>query len=574
MNACRAVFVVGVAAVGLLASASSAAPPAFTKEQQRGFAMSHAGDAARGKVLFGDAQRLACARCHATDGKTASVGPDLATIGDKFGRTELIDAILSPSAQIAIGYSTTIITTRDGDVMDGIIKDASDSQITLVGVDAESKHVNTSDIADRRVSAISMMPEGLQNGLTREEFADLIEYLVSLKLPQSLEAARQGMPASIRHTAVPITLLPLHSDEHRFNHPDWIGQIPGDKDAFLICEHETGKVWLLEKRAGGETKALFADFASEIRRGGATGLLGLALHPKFRENHKYYLQHERMVEGTLCALVSQRVASDDFKRDAGTPSRTIMQLACTTDVHAGGGIAFGPDGFLYVAMGDTGPQGDPQGHGQDLSLPLGKMLRIDVDHAENGKPYAIPADNPFRSTPGARPEIWAYGFREPWRFSFDPLNGDLWVGDVGQDRIEEVDLVRRGENYGWNVYEGFEPFSVKRRRDGEKYVPPLFAYTRRLGNSITGGYVYRGDPRSPFYGVYVCADYTSKRIWGITQRDRNATAIRQIATCPESVASLGTDEAGNLYVVGYQGTVYRMDFAGATFDEGPASRQD
>jgi glucose/arabinose dehydrogenase len=273
------------------------------------------------------------------------------------------------------------------------------------------------------------------------------------------------------------------------------------------------------------------------------------------------------VDGRLCALVSQRLASADFKTDAGTPSRTILQLACTTDVHAGGGIGFGPDGYLYIAMGDTGPQGDPQGHGQDLSLPLGKMLRIDVDHADDGKAYAIPADNPFRQTPGARPEIWAYGFREPWRFSFDPLNGDLWVGDVGQDRIEEVDLVRRGENYGWNVYEGFDPFSARRRRNGERYVPPVFAYARRLGNSVTGGYVYRGDKRSPYYGVYVCADYTSKRIWGLTQRDRAMESIRQIAACPQSVASFGTDEAGNLYVVGYEGTIYRMDFDGASFDQ-------
>src|SRR5206468_1825531 len=131
-------------------------------------------------------------------------------------------------------------------------------------------------------------------------------------------------------------------------------------------------------------------------------------------------------------------------------SRTIIEFACSTDVHSGGGISFGPDGLLYIGMGDTGPQGDPEGHAQDLRTPLGKMLRIDIDPQEAGKPYAVPADNPFRSTAAAaRPEIFAYGFREPWRFSFDSLTGDLWVGDVGQDRIEEVDIVRRGENFGW-----------------------------------------------------------------------------------------------------------------------------
>jgi glucose/arabinose dehydrogenase len=244
-----------------------------------------------------------------------------------------------------------------------------------------------------------------------------------------------------------------------------------------------------------------------------------------------------------------------------------MRIACTTDVHAGGGIGFGPDGFLYIAMGDTGPQGDPQGHGQDLKRPLGKVLRIDVDHGENGNAYGIPADNPFRGRADAMPEIWAYGFREPWRFSFDSANGDLWIGDVGQDLYEEVDLVQRGENYGWNAYEGFEPYSARYRTASAKYVPPVYAYTRRYGNSITGGYVYRGDERSPFYGVYICADYTSRRVWGLTQENRVMKAIRQVALSPERVASFGQDEAGRLYVVGYEGMIYRMDFAGATFED-------
>jgi len=551
------------------ADAAPARPP-MTKQQYRGFALSHAGNADRGRALFEDVHRLACTRCHATDGgKTSRVGPDLSTIGDKFARPDLADAVLSPSAQIAIGYSTTIVTTTDGDVVDGIVKDATDEQITLVGTDAQPRVIRTADIAERRVSTTSMMPEGLQNGLSPQAFTDLIEYLATLRLPQSLAAARQGMPSSIRHTAVPVSLVPVNSPEHRFNHPDWFGQIPGEPHSFLVCEHETGLIWLLENAGDGanETKTLFADLSAEIRRGGATGLLGFAFHPKFRENRRYFIQHERIVDGHLSAYVSERIASPDFKKDSATPSRTILRLACTTDVHAGGGIGFGPDGYLYVAMGDTGPQGDPQGHGQSLSLPLGKMLRIDVDHEEGGNPYAIPSDNPFRRTPGARPEIFAYGFREPWRFSFDPVTGDLWVGDVGQDRIEEVDLVRRGENYGWNAYEGFEPYSTKYRKDTATYTPPVFAYTRRFGNSITGGYVYRGDKRSPFYGLYVCADYTSRRIWAIAQEDRKATAIRQITTSPQGVASFATDEAQNLYVVGYEGTIFRIDFTGATFGD-------
>jgi hypothetical protein len=148
------------------------------------------------------------------------------------------------------------------------------------------------------------------------------------------------------------------------------------------------------------------------------------------------------------------------------------------------------------------------------------------------------------------------------------------VGDVGQDRVEEAAVVRRGENHGWNVYEGFEPFSNRYRKDGGSYVAPVFAYRRKYGNSITGGYVYRGDQRSSFYGVYICGDYTSKRIWGVAQENRVLKAVRQIATSPQFIASFGTDEQGNIYVVGYEGMIYKMDLAGAVFDSSsnPASQ--
>jgi glucose/arabinose dehydrogenase len=347
---------------------------------------------------------------------------------------------------------------------------------------------------------------------------------------------------------------------------------------FLVCEHRTGRVW----RLSGDAKTLWGDFAGEIRGGEATGLLSLALHPRFRANRRYFIQHQVMVGGRLVARVSEKRAADDLRRDAGQPSRTILDIPCSTDVHTGGGIAFGPDGLLYIGMGDTGPQGDPNGHGQDLKTLRGKMLRIDVDRAENGAAYAIPPDNPFRSRGGdgdARSEIWAYGFREPWRFSFDARTGDLWVGDVGQDRIEEAGIVRAGENHGWNVYEGFDLFSTRYRSNASgnsggngagdagdagdaACVPPVFAYNRRLGNSITGGHVYRG-PDTRFDGVYVCGDFTSKRVWGLTQSDRKLTAAWQLCESPQSIASFARDEAGHLYLVGYEGTIYRLDFASA-----------
>jgi putative heme-binding domain-containing protein len=498
-------------------------------------------------------------QCHTIDGKNELRGPDLHTVGDKFSRGELADAVLTPSAQIAVGFTTTLFRTKSGDTVAGVVKDITGDAVTVVNNEGKRVTLRTADIARQKESDVSMMPEGLERGLAHAEFADLIAYLSSLRLPESAAIARQGMPSDIPEAERPVALVPFVSEANRFTHPGWFGQIPGKPSDFLVCEHETGKIWHIEKRGGAaETKSLFGDFAPEVQRGPADGLLGLAFHPKFRQNRKYYIQHQRRIDNRLYALVSEKTASADFTHDSGQPSREIMRFACSTGDHVGGGIEFGPDGMLYIGMGDTGPQTDPQGHGQDLRLPLGKMLRIDIDHATDGKPYAIPADNPFRGRDDALPEIWAFGFREPWRFSFDPVSGDLWVGDVGQDRYEEVSIVRRGENHGWNVYEGFEPFSSRYRTEDGKYVPPVFAYSRKFGNSITGGYVYRGDKGSPFNGTYICGDYNSKRIWALTQQDRQLKTIRQIATAPERISSFGVDERGELYVVGYEGMIFRI----------------
>src|SRR5258706_15965426 len=194
------------------------------------------------------------------------------------------------------------------------------------------------------------------------------------------------------------------------------------------------------------------------------------------------------------------------------------------------------------------------------------MLRIDVDHQDSGKLFSIPKDNPLVGRQGIRPEIWSYGFRGAWRFSFDPLTGELWVGDVGQDLFEEVDFVHRGENSGWNVYEGFQPFSNRYRREGEKFTPPIFAYNRKYGVSMTGGFVYRADKASSFYGVYIFGDYESRRVFGLTQEKGILKTVRQIGTSPQRIVSFGKDAAGELYVVGYEGTIFRMQLGQARFE--------
>jgi putative heme-binding domain-containing protein len=549
-----------------------------TAEEYGRLAMLQEGDAARGQKLFADEQRVACAKCHSVNGKGAKAGPDLFAVGDRFSRRDLIDAVLTPSATIADGYGTILVETKSGEEYQGTLKQVTDAGVELMGGDGKVIRIAAGDIQEQRGSLVSLMPEGLQAGLSVEEFTDLIEYLVSLKEAAHALTSYQGMPETIPQLPRPILLRPLFQEDLHVPPPSapapgnntsglvWFGQVPGFAGRYLVV-HQTGRIWLLEKKAGNVTTSVFADFTPEVFSArGPNGLLGLAFHPRFRENRKYYLKHQVFEDGRIATVLVEKLAAPDFRKDSGRPSRRLLKIVSVAEHHNGGCIQFGPDGFLYFGMGDSAPNDDPQGYGQDLQLLLGKMLRLDVDGRGAGWPYGIPVDNPFRGRMDARPEIWAYGLREPWRFSFDPVRGDLWVADLGQERGDEVAIVRRGENHGWNVYEGFELFSNKHRREGEVYVPPIFANRRKHGSAVIGGYVYRGDPGSSFYGVYVFGDHQSKRIWGLRQDRRSLKTIRHLATAPQSITSFATDEGGNIYVVGYQGMVYQLDFTGANFD--------
>ncbi|MGZ8899622.1 MAG: PQQ-dependent sugar dehydrogenase [Limisphaerales bacterium] len=562
----------------LSASPRSSAVNGRSAEDYHQFAMQRDGDAARGRALFADEQRLACTKCHSTDGKGGKAGPDLFAAGDQFPRRDLIDAILLPSAKIAVGYSTTVVETKSDEVLQGVLKQSTDTWIALAGADGQLTRIARENVQEQRGSTISLMPQGLQAGLTLQEFADLIEYLVSLKEPVHSHLAHQGMPDSIPELSNPVTLRPFLTERLRLRGPREkvqtgllsFAQVPGFASVFLATD-QAGIIWRVEKAATCDNDSIFADFISEVFSArGPNGLLGFAFHPRFRENRKYYLKHQVFENGRIATVLAEKFVSPDFATDSGEPSRRLLKIEAGAEHHNGGCIRFGPDGFLYLGMGDSAPNHDPLGHGQDLRLLLGKMLRLDVDHSEAGLPYAIPSDNPFYAqiqAAQARPEIWAWGFREPWRFSFDPVTGDLWVADLGQERGDEVAIVRRGENHGWNVYEGFELFSHQHQREGSAYVSPIFAGRRKHGGTIVGGQVYRGDPNSSFYGVYIFGDYTSRRIWGLTHKAGLLTTIRQIATSPESITAFSTDERGNVYVVGYEGMVYQMDLQNSKFDE-------
>jgi putative heme-binding domain-containing protein len=552
-----------------IASTAQAIP---NKRAYQDFAMGHEGNVTRGQKLFADEQRAGCTRCHTVDGSSGKAGTDLFAAGDKLSRLAIVQSVLEPSREIAVGYATTVVQTKEGEEYQGILKQATDEGIQLMGADGKILHISASEIAAQHGSSVSLMPEGLQAGMTVQEFTDLVEYVTELKQPETAFSTARGMPRDIPALAKPVEVRPFLAKELFHHEPGggqdfprlglvWFAQVPGQKKDFLAI-HQSGLIWLIKKKAQGEDVTVFANFSNEcFSARGPNGLLGMAFHPSFRKNRKYYLKHQVFEEGKIATVVEEREAALGFPRDSGHPARRLLKIVSTTQDHSGGCLQFGPDGLLYIGMGDTGPQTDPQGHGQDLKTLLGKMLRIDVDAVDATRPYAIPATNPFAKSAEGLPEIWALGFREPWRFSFDPLTGDLWVGDVGQDRIEEVDIVRRGENHGWNVYEGFEPFSKRYRKENAAYIPPVFAYKRKYGNSVTGGFVYRGDKHSSFYGVYICGDYTSHQLFGLTQKNRELQNVRQIGTTPQGISSFGTDERGNIYVVGYEGMIYHWILA-------------
>jgi putative heme-binding domain-containing protein len=538
----------------------------------RRHALIREGDAARGAKLFADETRLACAKCHSIDGTASKAGPDLLAVGDKFGRRDLVDAVLMPSATIAPGYGTVVVETKAGLQYQGVLKQATDQGIQLMGGDGKLISIATTEIQSQQGSTVSLMPEGLQAGVSLQEFSDLIEYLTTLKQPESALAGNRGMPRVIPILKQPVTVRPFFQEELtvppsrvQTGLTD-IHQVPGRTNVFLVL-HQKGMIWRMEKTEIGESKSVFSDLTGEVfSERGPNGLLGMTFHPKFRENRKYYLKYQVFEDGKVATVIVEKQFTPDLRGDSGLPGRRLIKIVSVAEDHSGGCVQFGPDGFLYFAMGDTGPHNDPNGHAQNMGLLLGKMMRIDVDRSDARQAYGIPRDNPFVNESGVPPEIWASGFRNPWRFCFDPANGDLWLADVGQDRVEEVALVRQGENHGWSVYEGFEPFSNQYRKEGRTFTPPVFAYGRKYGNSITGGYVYRGEKGSSFDGVYLCGDYTSKRIFGVTQEKGVLKSVRQIGTVPQGLVSFGTDEAGRIYVVGFQGMVYLIDFSGARFD--------
>ena len=517
-------------------------------------AMEHDGDAARGREVFNAAGSL-CATCHSVDGTASKVGPELGTIGSKFERRDLIRSVLDPGASIAVGYGTLSITLKDGGSRVGVAKSVTPEAVELTGVDNAVTRIATADIATRKSESYSLMPEGLQASMGKEGFADLIAYLESLCAAG--EEGQPGSPESIPPSRVQARLEPM--SDLAFDHPTLFAFVPGSDDrAALVLEH-AGRIQGVEGIGGEARQRTLLDLRGRVKPGGATGLLGLAFGPEFTKNRRYFIQYQIEEKNEVFTLIEERTMKPDRLEDSGIAAREVIRIPAATLDHCGGSIAFGADGYLYFGMGDTGPHRDPEGHGQDMGLLLGKMLRIDVDGRAPGLGYSIPADNPFVGVKGVRPEIWASGFRNPYRFSWDLKTGELWVADVGQDKWDEVAIVRHGENHGWNVLEGHHPFSETYRRPGETYVPPVISYSRQHGVSVTGGHVYRGTKAPKLVGWYVFGDYESRRIWALRPQDGKLAEVVEIARAPSRITDFSLDHDGEIVVTGFDdGKIHRL----------------
>jgi glucose/arabinose dehydrogenase len=380
--------------------------------------------------------------------------------------------------------------------------------------------------------------------------------IISLGLGLVERVESQGVepgPPAIEQTPA-IELTPIVTDGLR--NPLYVTHA-GDDSGRLFVVEQPGRIRIVENGRLLETP--FLEISSRVRSGGERGLLGLAFHPDYRRNGRFIINYNRDSDG---ATVLAEYHVSDNRNLAGQDEKLLMVVPQPYANHNGGMVAFGPDGFLYIARGDGGAGGDPGNRGQNREELLGKILRIDVDQ---GTPYAIPVDNPFAAG-GGRPEIFAYGLRNPWRFSFDRKTGELWAADVGQDDWEEVDVVRRGANYGWRIMEGNHCFSPSVGCLTTGLTPPVAEYrNQRPRCSVTGGYVYRGTRIPGLVGIYVYGDYCSGEVFGLSSVIQGAPGVSNtpqvLLSTGLKISSFGEDQDGELYVVGHAGTVHRIDRA-------------
>jgi glucose/arabinose dehydrogenase len=348
-------------------------------------------------------------------------------------------------------------------------------------------------------------------------------------------------------------------------------QNAGDGTNRLFIVERSGRIRTFANNPATTSSTVFLDISDKVRAGGELGLLGLAFHPNYASNGYFYVNHTRgfLNNGSnpLRTIIARyQVSLSDPNKADSLSEQILLEYQQPYENHNGGQIAFGPDGYLYIATGDGGSGGDPQNNAQNRASLLGKILRIDI----SGSPYSIPPTNPYyANTQGYREEIFAYGLRNPWRFSFDSQTGWLWAGDVGQRAWEEVDIIVGGGNYGWRIMEGFACYNSP-SCDTTGLTLPIWDYGHNAsgGYSITGGYVYRGSGVPDLVGKYVYGDYVSQKIWTLSYDGNGGAQNALLLQSSISLSSFGVDEDGELYALDLSGGgIYRFDGAATSAEE-------
>ncbi len=390
---------------------------------------------------------------------------------------------------------------------------------------------------------------------------------------QPLPPPPQGMPFGLdTRPAVAAVNLPTQAPQPgtfsldvafpnlSFSAAIYVSGVPGD--ARLVVMEQGGRLWAFAPSAiaTNAQRRLVLDLSGQVQFSGEQGLLGLAFDPDFATNRFIYVHYSRSGSGT------SRIAR--FTWDSGADivslasEKTILELPQPAANHNGGALAFGGDGLLYVAFGDGGGGGDTYGNGQNLATWHGSILRIDVHPSNPADAYDVPPTNPFIGRAGALPEIWAFGLRNPFRFSFDRQNGNLWLGDVGQNAREEIDIVTSGGNYGWSRFEGTLLFnSGVALASGTSHTPPVLDYPRTDGAAVIGGYVYRGSRLASLFGRYLYADYISGNVWALTWNGAQVIG-NQLLDVASNPTSFGETNAGELYLATQSGTIYELSESG------------
>lgn len=352
-----------------------------------------------------------------------------------------------------------------------------------------------------------------------------------------------------------------------FERPVWVGSPPGVSDRLWVIE-QAGRIWIVDAKTGKRQEQPFLDIVDLVRRqGNEEGLLGLAFAPDFAKTGRFYLNHIDKQQNTR--IVRLKAKGPDFNTADRDSMEILLSFKQPYDNHNGGWTSFGPDGMLYIGQGDGGSGNDPQRNGQSLNTYLGKLLRLDVSGATG---YTVPKDNPFVGKDDAKPEIWAYGLRNPWRCSFDRETGDLWIGDVGQNRWEEIDYMPKGKgagaNYGWRLREADKATPDVGGDAPPNAIEPVYTYDHgnkpKDGLSVTGGYVYRG-PVKVLKGRYIFGDYNNRRVWSFVLKGGKVTDFEDHTDefQPEGgrlgmISSFGEDGEGNLYIVDHGGPILRV----------------